>query len=353
MYRIILSVILLISELAAFPLLARTITVGTSDNAPFVYKNQSGQLEGFSIDLIKEIALERGYKINFLHTDLTSKLHNVTSGIADFAIGGISVTYDRSQSGMIFSYPTMNAGLAILVKKNLTELSVIPIVIRNLINVEVAKMLGFLFIVLLFWGFWLWLAERGSDVIRDNFKDGFQDAIWCAWAIKTTIGFGDVYPKKILGRTLTIPIFFTGAVVIAVVAAPINAAFVQRNIGAVSSSIRGIEDLRGKHVATKSGTIAVKTIESIGARVTETESIEDAYKLLKEEKVDAIVFDSPVLIRYAKMNPEYTITGPLFAKHHFAIAFPQKNTLLRDQINITLLKLRKDGRYKNIYDRYF
>ena len=349
----LIGILFLFIALSTFPLSAGTLRVGVSENRPFAYKDRRGELRGFSVDLLKSLSSELGLKLKFESMDFSRKIRSLENGKIDLAVGGISVTHERARKGILFTYPTMNAGLTILVKKSPTELSVIPLIISNLFTLEVGRMLAFLFGVLLFWGFWLWLAERGSDVIRDQFPEGFHDAVWCAWAIKTTIGFGDVYPKRILGRTLTIPIFFTGAVVIAIVAAPINAAFVQRNLGATVSLIHSVSDLRGKSVATKSGTLAARIMETYGARVREEKTLEKAFALLKKEAVDAVVFDAPNLIRYAKNHPEFVTTGPLFRKHHFAIALAPGREKLRERMNRILLKFREDGRYDRIYNRYF
>lgn len=347
------GIFILLNLIVTYPGQGEPLKVGISENAPFVFIDEKGKESGFSIDLIQEIATDQGLDIEFHQTDLADKINRVRNGDLDLAIGGISITYDRVKSGILFSYPVMNMGLTILVKKAPSRLSVVPMIFQNLFSWEVANMVMFLLIVLLFWGLWLWLAERGSDVIRDNFKDGFLDAIWCAWAVKTTIGFGDVYPKKIPGRLLTIPIFFTGAIVIAIVSAPINAAFVQRNIEETRSTIQSDRDLQGKRIATKKGSQAVFALEKRGAIIVEMDTIEDAIGELDQGRVDAVVFDAPGLKYYSKKNPEFTTVGPLFSRHNAGIAFPPQADQLRKRINESLLKMQEDGRYRNIYEKYF
>ena len=75
---------------------------------------------------------------------------------------------------------------------------------------------------------------------------------------------------------------------------------------------------------------------------------------LLDKDVDAVVFDSPILLYYAANvgKGKVQIVGPTFRKEDYGIAFlPGKD--LRKRVNNTLLQLREDGTYQKIYDKWF
>jgi polar amino acid transport system substrate-binding protein len=326
----------------------KEIRVGISEFDPFVTSKETG----FSIDLWKAVAEEAGISYRFVKGSFHEKLANLKNDKTDIGIGGISVNSGREKI-YDFSMPTFDSGLTILVKKTATKNKILPLIAKNLFTWEIAKLMMILFALLVFWGFLLWFVERGSDVIRDKFSDGFQDAIWCSWAIKTTIGFGDIYPKKILGRLLTVPIFFSGVAMLGVVTAPINTAFVIRDIDTINSRINSPDDLKGKKVATKAKTYCVAILEEYDAQIIETATITEAYKLLHAGEVEAVVYDAPALIRYTMGHSDVTLAGKMFAKHHYAFAFQQGSDELQKVINHALLVVREKGIYENILHNWF
>jgi polar amino acid transport system substrate-binding protein len=90
------------------------------------------------------------------------------------------------------------------------------------------------------------------------------------------------------------------------------------------------------------------------AQVVEVERIDEAYKLLNDRDVDAVVFDSPVLLYYAANEGKGRVMtiGVPFRKEDYGIIFRPGNPLRR-QVNATLLQLREDGTYQQIYDKWF
>ncbi|MCG8617460.1 MAG: transporter substrate-binding domain-containing protein [Desulfobacterales bacterium] len=341
----------------------RPLLVGISYYKPFVFGEQGGpgqgsdqkfeqdSVQGFAIDLWEKIARDNQWKFEYVYSDFKTKLDNVRSKKVDLAIGGITITAEREED-MNFSSPTFNAGLGILIKKTVENQSILPIIAGKLFTWEIAGLFLMLFGCLLFWGFWLWMAEKGSNLIRHSFKDGYPDAVWCAWMIKTTIGFGDVYPKRFLGRLTTLPIFITGVIALSLIMAPINAAFLVRDIEVLESRISGPIHLSKKTVATKADTYAVEVLQKYDAIIIEVPTIAEAYALLMNEEVEAVVYDLPGLMHHEKDNRNVALVGKGFAGNHYGFAFPE-DSHLQEAINRTLLKLKEDGVYKEIYEKWF
>ena len=90
------------------------------------------------------------------------------------------------------------------------------------------------------------------------------------------------------------------------------------------------------------------------AQVVEFAGIGEAYEALQNRDVDAVVFDSPVLLYYAANDGKGRVhlVGTPFRKEDYGIIFRPGNPLRR-QVNATLLQLREDGTYQQIYDKWF
>lgn len=331
----------------------RTLKVGVSIFEPLVMEKGT-DLTGFSVDLWNEVAGELNADTEFRVASFEEKLALTRDGRVDVSVGGITISEER-EAYLDFGVPTMNSGLKMLVRKETTKQNVIPIIAKRLFTWEIFQMTGLLLIIMLVLGLPLWLAEKGSDVIRDRFKDGYPDAVWCTWMIKTTIGFGDVFPKKLLGRILTIPIFFLGLVLVGVVSAPIISAFTVRDIEAVEARISHPSDLLGRVAATKKGTYSVEAVREYGARrVIECKDIDVAYQRLLDGEADVVVYDAPGILHFEENEGRDKVVsvGSLFKQHYNAFAYPAESAL-REDVNRVLLRFYEDGTYNRIYAEWF
>lgn len=121
-------------------------------------------------------------------------------------------------------------------------------------------------------------------------------------------------------------------------------------------NINGIENLSGKVVASKTGTTSydfAKEIDGVDG-VTPFETIIEAYQELERGSADAVIFDSPAVLRYASTEgkDKVKIVGPLYEGQQYGIAF-KKGSALRDQVDEAIDKLRENGTYDDIYEKWF
>jgi ABC-type amino acid transport substrate-binding protein len=101
-------------------------------------------------------------------------------------------------------------------------------------------------------------------------------------------------------------------------------------------------------------TTSVPTLNKIGVVVVPVAKIDEAYNLLLKEKVAAVVFDSPSILHYERHegSGKVKVIGPLFDIHYYGFMFPE-GSKLREPFNRTLLKLKKNGTYDRIHDKWF
>ncbi|MGD8268435.1 MAG: transporter substrate-binding domain-containing protein, partial [Desulfobacterales bacterium] len=102
------------------------------------------------------------------------------------------------------------------------------------------------------------------------------------------------------------------------------------------------------------GTTSVMALERIGAVVVPAKTIDRAYAKLLSGEVEALVFDSPTILFYARNKGagSVSVVGPLFDLQYYGFLFPQ-GSKLREPVNRTLLKLRQNGTYAKLYSKWF
>lgn len=123
-------------------LLVSTLTT----NPPFAYTNDAGVLVGFDVDMTKLIAkglLGDENKVEFISVTSEGRWPAVLSGKADFGVGGTTVYPDRAVR-VAFSYPYIDSGISIMVRKDagidsLEALNNSKFTVANLSNPQMAE----------------------------------------------------------------------------------------------------------------------------------------------------------------------------------------------------------------------
>ncbi len=72
--------------------------------------------------------------------------------------------------------------------------------------------------------------------------------------------------------------------------------------------------------------------------------------------IDAVVADSPVVLEYIKNNPQSNLQAfgdPSFEKEYYGIAMRQEDVDLHDLVNEGLKKVKENGTYDAIFNKYF
>jgi polar amino acid transport system substrate-binding protein len=120
--------------------------------------------------------------------------------------------------------------------------------------------------------------------------------------------------------------------------------------------IQGPDDLFGKTVATVSDSTAEKyLIDHIGKKkVRRFPDIQEAYQVLQDGKVDAIVYDAPVLQYYASHQEKglVKVVGAVFNREYYAIALPNGSPL-KENINMILLEFMEERKYQELRQEWF
>ena len=329
----------------------KTLRVATRIIAPFVIQN-GDRYTGFSIELWEAIAERLNLKSQYQPEPNVMKLLDaVQSGQADVGVAGISITSKREQI-LDFSQPIIEGGLQILVRDSNGDGGKIPSLFTVMFSQQVLQLLGMMALIALIPAHIVWLFERRrEDGILENraYFPGIFKALW--WAGGTLGAQADEMPRSVFGRFVALIWMFISIVFVAYFTAAVTAAF---TVSQLRGTIEGPDDLPGKQVATTAGSTAEAYLKEERAQVSAFAQIEDCYRALNQGKVDAVVFDSPVLLYYAAHEGKgrVQVVGPVFKNEGYGIVVPN-GSRLRKPINTTLLRLKEDGTYHQIHDRWF
>jgi ABC-type amino acid transport substrate-binding protein len=163
--------------------------------------------------------------------------------------------------------------------------------------------------------------------------------------------YRDSETRNVVKRVLPAAWWLVGVALIAQFTATITS---NLTVQQLTSTIKGPGDLPGKSIATVGASTAAGFLSEEEVPFIPVERIEDAYALLDQGQVQAVVYDSPVLVYYAATEGKgrAEVVGPIFKPEKYGIALPQ-GSRLRKPINETLLGLYQDGTYQAIYNKWF
>lgn len=327
---------------------SRELKVDVAVVPPMVTKLEAGY-SGFDVDLWEAIADELDVATSYREVLFPQIFDGIKRGEADLAMAGITITAEREKL-MDFSHHYFDSGLQILVlpRQISTLRYILDVIIENKMYKWLLYLLGFVF----FFGNVVWIFERGKGHMSLSYFPGVFEACWFSIVTAVTVGYGDMFPKTWCGRAVASAIMIFGIYfVLPMITGNMSTAMM---VERMKHTIKSPRDLHGKRVATLAGSTSVDDLEKRGAHVHAVIHIENAFALLQSKKVDAVVFDVPIILYYNMREGASTtmITGPKFEEQYYGIAL-QEGSELREPVNRALLKLQENGVYEKIYKKWF
>lgn len=127
------------------------------------------------------------------------------------------------------------------------------------------------------------------------------------------------------------------------------------SVQAKNDKIKGLEDLKGKTIAVQSGTTGEKEARKVpGAKIVSFTNSDQTFMELKNGGADAVINDYPVTLYFIKQgNQDVKIVGERLTSEDYGIAVPKGKTELLNKINHGLKELKKNGKYKEFYVKWF
>lgn len=326
---------------------AQNLTVSTVTRPPFSMVIDE-QDTGFSIDLIRAIAADLSLDLTINRADtFTDMLDQVSQTQVDLAAANISVTATRELQ-FDFSQPIFLSGLQIMVKENTSNVSAL----QALWSRDVLLMILVAFAALFGAGMLMWHFERRAQTYFDleAKKAGFP-AFWWALNLVVNGGFEERAPRTPGGRVLGVMLVIFSLFFVSIFVANITA---MMTVSAIEGSINSVQDLDGRNVGTISQSTAAGYMDQREINYQEFENTETMLAAFEDDKIQAVVFDAPVLAYYANTigRGEANLVGAPFKPENYGFLLPSGSDL-REPINQSLLRLREDGTYDQIRRKWF
>lgn len=327
----------------------KLLRVATRIIPPFVMESD-GKLTGFSTELWEKIATQMGVESKItVYKTLPEILSAVEQNKADLAIAAISITAER-ETNLDFSYPIFNSGLQILVR-NPKKVGMLPNLLRDLFSPTLLQLIGLALLMVVIAAHFIWLFERRhpNSPITESYFPGIFIAAW--WAASTLATQAEEMPKGALGRIMAVIWMFVAVLFVAYFTATVTTGM---TVQSLQGDIKGLDDLKGRSAMTLAKSTAADFLQNKSMTLLTVDKIETAYEALLAEKVDAVIFDSPVLRYYASHDGKglVQIVGESLRDESYGIAVAN-GSLYRKTINSALLKLRENDGYQQIYDHWF
>ena len=122
------------------------------------------------------------------------------------------------------------------------------------------------------------------------------------------------------------------------------------------SPIKGLADLAGKTVATKTGTTSVDFLKekSPETKLTLFPNDNAMFMELMTGGAEAVMFDKPVVESFLSKSgaDKVAIVGDLYSGQPYGIGFPKGSPIVA-KVNAALATLKANGEYAKIYKKWF
>lgn len=328
----------------------RPLVVGVKVAPPFVIDDGNNHYHGLAIDLWQEAAAEHGWAYQYKPYDLEGLLDAVSEHKVDVGLGAITATAAREQR-MDFSHILTSSGLGIAVRDEQTAGWLA--VAQALVSPAFLKVIGTLSLLLLAIGLLMWLFERrhNPDQFGNGRAHGIFSGFWWAMVTMTTVGYGDVAPRTIPGRLIGMVWMLAALMVVSFFTASITSAL---TVGQLSTRVRSADDLGSLHIASVANSTSATWLKGQELAYTSTDNVDDALAQLDAGKVDAVVYDAP-LLRYEikrRYGGRLQVLPLVLARQDYAFALP-RNSPLRQDINTALLQRINRSDWRDRLRHYF
>lgn len=321
---------------------------------PFVME-QDGALTGFSIDLWNAISARMERTTHYvLEPDADAVEAAMRSKQADLTVIPVFITLARDAE-FDFSIPIMEAGTQVMVRDtHQGPQAENPLwgMLRLILSRTTLLWLGMAVLLTLVPVHLIWLFERrraADPAWSSKYFPGIFEAAY--WALSTLTTQAEGMPRHWVARGLSIVWMFAGVIFVASYTAQLTTAL---TVERIRGAIQGPDDLPGKPVGTLAHTLAVDYLREHHAVVHEFQTIDQLSKALLDRKIDAAFTAAPLLRYYAAREGkgQVKLVGPEVNIAPTSIMV-QLNSPLRKEIDVALLKIRGDGTYQKLYDKWF
>jgi polar amino acid transport system substrate-binding protein len=295
----------------------RMIVVGVKEAPPFSMKEADGSWGGISIDLWKRVA------------------------------GDLHLNYQFAEEPTV--QPFFSTGLGVAVRTE-AAISWTPVV-RTLGSFGFLQAVGALVGLALTTGLAVWLLERRSNDDFAGGSKGLASGVWWSTVAMTQRSSSVGGPKTVPGRIIAVFWMVTSIIALAVFTASVTSVLTMKQL---QKAINDAHDLSAVRVGTVAGTAAEETLARMNVAFVAYPKPVDGLNDLKDDKLDAFVYDRPLLAWNVRQHHPFAIKllDSMFEPQTYAFAVPTGSPL-RKSISIGVLNALKSDWWTQTRFKYF
>ncbi|EKS27668.1 transporter substrate-binding domain-containing protein [Afipia felis] len=325
------------------------LVVGTKVAPPFAMKDESGHWRGVSIELWQHLADRMKWNYRFVEADtVPTLLEGVRTGKFDVGISAISVTAEREQT-LDFTASYFYAGTGVAVQSDRIT-NWIP-VIKSIASWSFLQAALTLLGLAVSAGALIWLFERkANDGFSGSVVRGLSSGVWWSTHTMTQRAAGGIMPMTLPGRIIAMIWMVTSVIAIAVFTAGITSTLTTKRLHGMVNSVADLSSIR---VGVPAGTSSEDGLSRLRIVHSVLPSPEEGLKALRSGKIDAFVYDRPLLawtIRQRNLS-SVDLTDLMLEPQRYAIALPP-NSRLRKPLNVAMLQVTESDWWRDTLFRY-
>lgn len=311
------------------------LIVGTKIAEPFSIE-QNSEWSGISFELWKMIAKELGADYEVKKYDLDELLKAVSNSEVDVVVSPLTITAEREiQFDFTHSYYTTGLSVAVSKESN----SSLVKTIFSLFTSKLVTIVLLIILVLFFVAFLVWLFEKDKNKTQfgDGAAKGLASSFWWAAVTMTTVGYGDKAPQTLGGRTIALIWMFAGLIMISGFTAAVASAL---TVDRLDVGINSVSDLHSVNVCTIKSSSSEEYLLESGIDYKTVKNINEGIDLVRNNKIDALIYDAPILKYHVKsknITNEIKVLPIILDPINYAFALPT-NSQLTEKINQILLR---------------
>ena len=276
-----------------------TLVIGYTPAPPFIIQEDS-LLEGINIWLWKKVAADLGLEYELKQMNFSEMLEAVKKGEVDVSINPLTITGERSKD-MEFTHSFFASHSTVAVAQR-SSMQKVGQFIESFFRLNFLRGFLILFVILLFFGMLAWLFERrGNPEFRKNHK-GIWDGLWWSAVTLTTVGYGDKSPKTRGGKIAALGLMLSGLLFVSGLTASIASSLTVNQLANSSSSFNAFKERRVGTVKSSEASefLSVHFFKD----VQEYEGVDPGLKDLEKHRLDAFIYDEPILQYKIKKNEQ-------------------------------------------------
>ena len=273
----------------------RVLRVGVVDGAHPCTFREDGVWKGLAVDLWNRVATEE--KLPFILEDspnLRALLQATRDNKVDVAVGCINLSPERI-AGTAFSLPFQEDGLAVLALQSPLDLG--KAFLRSLLGPPLLLLLGGFLLSIGLLSLLTWRVE-GHSSSSDTMRMGSLRSFARVFQILATGPGSNTLVETTRGHGLVLLAYLVRIVSASLLVGYLTVHVVEETRRRSAESLKSLEDLRGRRVAVRPGSISASLLEelnrssgSLPIQVVDMPRVDQAITLVEQGRADAVLAD--------------------------------------------------------------